>query len=191
MKKLINLLLAVSFMLIVLTGCNAIKDALVINVDFQPADIEFSVNESGMPVDLKNISRAPAVETVLLDRTVDINVAKELEKKGASIENIKSFLLLEATLTLIPGEFTSVDINLNVFKGVKLYLDDTNTGNLVAKVKSVDNAEGTITLEVVKAELLDKLTDDSIHIIITNDNKPAYKAKFKLKNKFRAKVGMK
>lgn len=180
---------AISLFMLTLNSCEAIKEKLTSNVDFTPNDIEVMIIGETTPSGVKGLERAPAAEVILMDKTVNINIAKELEKNKFSIDNIKSLLLLESTLELVPGQYTSTNIDLNAFKGMKLYFDDLN--HLVAKVKSVDLSNKTISLEITNPELLDRLKNDQLHFILTGDAKPKYNALFKLRNKFRAKVGLK
>lgn len=188
MKK--NLILfSVVFLFTTLVSCEAVKEKVTVSVNVPGPDLEFKAEPR--PRVLEAPQKAPGASQaleILYEGTININIANELAKQNLSVDNIKSFLLLQSTLEIVPGQYTDANIDLNSLKDIKLFFD--NTTQLVAKVKSVNLETKSLTFEVVNPELLEKLKENSLHVIVAKDTPLIYKVSFVLKTKYVARVGM-
>ena len=124
-----------------------------------------------------------ATEEVLYDGILNVNVAAELEKNGLSFENLKSFIITQGTLELV----TPQGFDLNTFRTAKLYFD--NRTALVAKADVVEAAARKVRFTIINGELLDKLKDDKLHVILTGI-RPNVVVRLKLVMDYKAKVSL-
>lgn len=185
-------LLKISLALFVLFAFNAcnLKDAIEIPVSINDQTINFDILPSGSAgVSQANKVAAEAQGAVILwDGTINVNVAKELEKNGYSFNMVKSFLLTQAELTVtVPAGVTDVSAFLSDnFKNLKLYFDDQT--QLVAQFDSYSATAKTISIKIVNGELLNKLKNDQLHIILTGDKRPTQKISCKLTTSYLVKI---
>ncbi len=172
-------------LLFTLVGCEGIKDIkenLAVTVPINNKAIEFEVGEALMTT-VPGKSGLPSVsyvENVLLDETFDVNVAAEVEKMGRDFDKIVEFVLTKASIELVEP----LGYNMDQFNNIKLYFDDQT--QLVAQADNVEG--GKVAIKIVNGNLLNKLKQDKLHVIITGDKVPAGKAKLKLVSSYEAKV---
>lgn len=162
-------------------ACESIKENLAVTVPINNKEVEFEVDETILEASLQSkLPSAAFVEHILLDRTFNINVAAEAEKLGYDFERILEFVLSEASIELVePNGY-----DMGQFNNIKLYFD--NQSQLVAQADKVEGKK--VTVKIMNGNLLDKLKEDKLHVIITGDKKPSGKAKLKLISSYKAKV---
>ena len=78
-------------------------------------------------------------------------------------------------------------LNVNTFRTAKLYFD--NRTALVAKADVVDTAARKVRFTIINGELLDKLKDDKLHVILTGI-RPNVVVRLKLVMDYKAKVSL-
>lgn len=165
-------------------ACESIKDIkenLAVTVPINDKEVEFEVGEALMSAPGKSQSPAASyAENVLLDETFNVNVVAEAKKLGYDFEKIVEFVLSEASLVLVEP----VGYDMAQFNQIKLYFDDKT--KLVAQADKVEG--GKVTIKIVDGNLLDKLSQDKLHVIITGDKVPTGRAKLKLVSSYKAKI---
>lgn len=124
---------------------------------------------------------ASTTEEVLYDGILNVNVAAELEKNGLSFEHLKSFLITQGTLEVV----TPQGFDLNTFRTAKLYFDNQTV--LVAKADVIDAVARKVKFTIINGELLDKLKNDKLHVILTGI-RPQVIVRLKLVMDYQAKV---
>ena len=162
-------------------ACESIKENLAVTVPINNKELEFEVGETMMMVPGKSeLPSASYAENVLLDRTFGVNVASEAEKLGYDFDQIIEFVISAASIELVEP----LGYDMSQFNNIKLYFDDRT--KLVAQADKVEG--GKVTIKIVNGNLLDKLKQDELHVIITGDKVPAGKAKLKLISSYKAKI---
>ncbi len=179
-----------------LNSCEAVKEKLTVNVDFEVPEIAFTV--PGENSEIKDIQTLPDMqrtnfsgnEQIVFDKTIDVDINAESLKQNFKLDILKSLKLLEGAMLFKEGPDGTI-VNLDEYKSLKLYVDGPD--RLVARVKLVDKEKGEVIMEVLDLEVKDLLSKDQLRLILTvaKDQLPAYEADFGLKLKFRARVGLK
>ena len=165
-----------------------LQNALGKDISVKNREIVFDVQPSALSQTDADGQDVPellsgATEEVLYDGILNENVAAELEKNGLSFENLKSFIITQGTLELV----TPQGFDLNTFRTAKLYFD--NRTALVAKADVVDTAARKVRFTIINGELLDKLKDDKLHVILTGI-RPNVVVRLKLVMDYKAKVSL-
>ena len=180
MKKNLETSICLLMVLLVAASCKkAVEDVLSTEIPVKDQSVTFVLQPA-------NANEAPArvkaeSEEVLYDGVLKINIAAELESRGFSFENIKSFLITQGTLE----ETTPDGFDMKGFIGAKLYFD--NRDQLVAKVDKVE--KGIARFTIVNPQLLDKLENDELHIILVGV-RPSIQLKLTLKMDYLVKVSL-
>ena len=168
-------------LLVTLMACETIKENLAVTIPINNKELVFEVGETMMMVPGKSeLPSASYAENVLLDRTFGVNVASEAEKMGYDFDQIIEFVISAASIELVEP----LGYDMSQFNNIKLYFDDRT--KLVAQADKVEG--GKVTIKIVNGNLLDKLKQDELHVIITGDKVPAGKAKLKLISSYKAKI---
>ncbi len=161
-------------------SCGKLDEVLTKEIQVNNRTINFTVNPAAKSAEAQ-ATRSGETETVLYDGVLEINVVEELENNGLSFENLKSFVLRESSITLV----TPSGYDMNGFKTVKLYFGDTSKP--VAKAESVSGSK--VVLSIVNGELLDKLKEDKLRVIVTGQ-RSSQQVTLKLRMDYTAKVGL-
>lgn len=172
--------LSLSMLTLLFSSCEELADKMTVSLDVPESSINFDVEPQSSQA--MKVASATSESIVLLDRTINVNLADVLADNGYSLDAVTSFLLTSSSLELV----SPVGFNMDIFQNVKLYLDDQT--HLVAEAQSVDNETGIITINIADGELLDMLQSDQIHIILVGDAYPSEKVSLKLKTKFKVKL---
>lgn len=180
-KKLFQLSLLICILSAATSCKKALEDALSREIPVTNKSVTFDVTPSSSRSADGTETRSGKSKEVLYDGVLEINIAQELEKQGLSFENLKSFLITQGTIEEdIPSGY-----DLQGFIGMELYFD--NRTKLVAKVEKVEGNKARFT--IVNGELLDKLKEDKLHIILVGV-RPARALRLKLTMDYRAKVSL-
>ncbi|MDI9551546.1 MAG: hypothetical protein GX125_08515 [Bacteroidales bacterium] len=142
--------------IVAVTSCQQILEQVISK--------EIPIKNQSVTFTVEPGTRADEGEETLFDGVLEINIAEEIEKKGFSFDKILSLALKTGTLELV----TPSNYNMDGFLSAKLYFD--NKKNLVATAEKVEHNKVLFT--VVNVNLLDKLRDDSLHIILTGQRPP-------------------
>lgn len=192
MKTILKISFAL-FLLLSFNACNKLKDALTAEVPIPENSVDFQIGPAGqINAGAPRAAKAPAAataEVTLFDKVLNVNVASELQKQGMTVDQIKSFTLVQTSLTIqVPDGYADYTALLNSFKTVKLYFD--NTTQLVAEGKSVtiSGRKGVVEITVKNPELLDKLKNDQLHVILTGEKFPPVVVNAVLKTTYKAKI---
>ncbi len=163
------------------TSCKkALENALSTEIPITGKSIVFEVDAATKSAEA-SATRAGETEEVLYEGDLKINIAAELKKQGFSFENIKSFLITQGTIE----EAAPSGFDMKGFVGAKLYFE--NKTKLVAKAEKIEGNKVRFT--IVNGELLDKLKEDNLHIILTGV-RPNKKLKLRLVMDYKAKVSL-
>lgn len=163
-----------------------LQNALSKEISVKNREIVFDVQPSALSQAGAQGEEAPmllasATEEVLYDGILNVNVAAELEKNGLSFEHLKSFLITQGTLEVV----TPQGFDLNTFRTAKLYFDNQTV--LVAKADVIDAVARKVKFTIINGELLDKLKNDKLHVILTGI-RPQVIVRLKLVMDYQAKV---
>lgn len=168
-----------------------VEEQLTKEVNIDAQDITIDVSKIDItPHKIKSDANVGAALKILYDHTINLNVSEKLAEYGLSVDNIKTFALYQSTISVVPGSYTDVDLDLNTFKDLKLYFDNTEAANLAATVQSVDATNGSITFKIENPNQLDKLRNNFIHVIVAKETIPLYNVRFKMKLQYKANVGL-
>ena len=168
--------------LIAFSSCESIKEKLAVPIPINDIEITFEVQPASQSSPAAKAPAVTAVEKVLLDKTFDVNIVEEAEKLGYDMDNIIEFVITAGRIELVePAGF-----DMNEFKNVKIYFD--NQTKLVAEVDKIENNK--ILIKIVNGDLLQKLKDDKLHVIITGDDLPSKRVKLKFISSYRAKINV-
>lgn len=127
---------------------------------------------------------------ILHEEIININIADKLGEHGLSVNNIKTFALQQSVINVVTGDYTDRNIDLNLFRDMKLYFDNISEANLVASVLNVDTVNGSISFKIENPNQLDKMKNNSIHVIIAKEIHSKYNVRLKLRMRFNMKVGL-
>ncbi len=163
-------------------SCEAIKEKLAVDVPIKNVELSFEVQPAVSQAPMQKAPSQAAETKVLLDRTYDVNIEDEAAKLGYDLDNIIGFVMTSASIELVEP----LDFNLNEFKNLKIYFD--NQTNLVAQADKIGN--GKIEIKIVNGDLLQKLKEDQLHIIIVGDTMPTKKVKLKFISNYTAKINI-
>ena len=120
-------------------------------------------------------------EQVIYEGDMEMDLVPELKKQGFSEKNLKSLLIKKGKLVLVKP----VGFDMKEFKGVKLYFGDKNL--FVATADEVK--ENALYFNVNNPDLLSKLSQDKLHIILTG-KKPANNVEVKFVADYVANIGI-
>lgn len=120
-------------------------------------------------------------EQVIYEGDMEMDLVPELKKQGFSEKNLKSLLIKKGKLVLVKP----VGFDMKEFKGVKLYFGDKNL--FVATADEVK--ENVLYFNVNNPDLLSKLSQDKLHIILTG-KKPANNVEVKFVADYVANIGI-
>ncbi len=182
-------------LLLTLVSCD-LNETLSKEIEIKDNVIEFDLTPEGtlQTVQMEKVSSVSIGEVTLLDKTFNVNVASELEDMGLSIDLIKAFAITHAKLEVtIPNDVASADelAFMDGFKNLKIYFGDKT--NLVAKISgnpTVASKKGTVEITIVNGDLLSKLSEDQLHIIITGTNFPTKNTHCKFTSSYKVRAGL-
>ncbi len=181
MKKNLLKISCLLFMLLTAVSCkDALEDVLSKEVKMKRT-VTFDVKpKESVSAEIPE-TRVGSVEEVLYDDVLNVNIAQEMEKQGFSFKNVKNFLITQGTLEeAIPSE-----VDMQDFVGAKLYFE--NRDQLVAKAERLEGRKVRFT--IVNGNLLDKLKDDKLHIILVG-TRPIRFVRLKLTMDYSVKVSL-
>ncbi len=145
---------------------------------------EFPVNDKVIEFEVAAAERGEAARTeeILYEGDLTVNVASIVEQSGFSFDHIKSFIIEQGSVELVAPE----GFDMNHFIGMKLYFENQN--QLVARADVLDT-NGTIKLSIVNGNLLDKLKENKLHLIVTGV-RPNVMVKLKLRTNYLVGVSL-
>lgn len=171
-------LLRTSILILVVVAtasCAKIKDALTQDVTIENKELYFNVAPTAKS------SSANAIEEILYEGTLTINVKEVVEANGLSFDQLKDFAITMGSVELMyPTGF-----DMGQFNNIKLYFD--NREQLVAQANKVEG--GVVKLSIVNGNLLNKLKEDQLNVIVVG-NRPSSPVMLKLVTSYKAKVSL-
>ncbi len=157
---------------------------LEVTIPIKEQVINFEVGEYNAQQSTKVYQSVPAAtnEMVLLDTIMEINLAEAAKEEGYDYEALKELILTNATIELNED---NPDFDMSVFDNLKLFIDDRTK-----PVAQADKIEGNaVAIKIIDSgNLLEKLDNDNLHIILTGNALPSERVKLKLIADFKAKI---
>lgn len=183
------------FLLIGLSSCN-LTDKLTTDIPIENQTLSFNVGPNGMisaeasqPIKVK--ADVNTSDVILLNQTFDINVTSKLKEKGLSLDLIKSFLITKASLEItVPDSYEDYVALLNKFGTIKLYFTDQTQLVAQAQEVTITGHTGVVSIKIVNPELLSKLSEDQLRIILTGEGYPSTDVNCTLTTSYVIKVGL-
>lgn len=146
---------------------------------------EFSIKDNVIEFDVEAAAAKGTdslAEEVLYEGILSVNVAQLVEQSGFSFDHIKSFVILQGSVELV----APIGFSMNHFIGMKLYFE--NRDQLVAQADML-GADGVLKLSIVNGDLLDKLKENNLRVIITGV-RPPIKVRLRLRTDYAAEVSL-
>lgn len=146
---------------IILTISIAVSALLLFSCKPEKLTRDFSIKDQVVEFVVTPAKKGNAVrmEEVLYEGDLIINIAQIVEQSSFSFDHIKSLILEKGSVELI----ALAGFDMNHFIGMKLYFENRN--QLVAQA-DVFEADGVIRLSVINGDLLDKLKENHLHVIV-------------------------
>ncbi|MGC3977565.1 MAG: hypothetical protein QM751_04625 [Paludibacteraceae bacterium] len=190
MKKTFIGISFLASLLLIFSSCN-VKEILTHDVEINDKVIEFDLGPTGVKQQVAKVVSSES-EVNLLDSTFALNVEEKISDLGFSVNLIKSLLLTSAKLEVqVPLEFAD-DVNgfMQCFSNMKIYFDDKS--QLVAKGSDITTSgqTGIVNINIVNGELLNKLKQDQLRIILTGSKYPEAMVHVKFITNYKVKVGL-
>lgn len=162
MKNLRNIsfsiLLLAMATVFVTTSCDDVTDGVKQTINFNAADIQFSIDSITF-----NVNKSTADLNVVYDEVVPMaELVNAVADAGFSMDNINSLTLAGATLRI-----TTSDFDVNYFNAAQVYLGSET--NLVAEILEVDEANQEIILDVAAIDVLSYLSTEELRVIVVLD----------------------
>ena len=171
MKKIIIFISALIVFIAVVPFLSSCSKILNKNIELNNKEFRFEII-GGAKID---------EEQMIYEGDMEMDLVPELKKQGFSEKNLKSLLIKKGKLVLVKP----LGFDMKEFKGVKLYFGDKNL--FVATADEVK--ENALYFNVNNPDLLSKLSQDKLHIILTG-KKPANNVEVKFVADYVANIGI-
>lgn len=150
-------LLVTGFILLFMSSCDELKEKTKQSLEVDANKVYFEVDSSSF-----NAQKTANATVVVLDTTINVDVAGVLEDNGFSTDNLSEAQITEAVLTI-----EEPDIPLDFITSASLSVGETN-GELevVAQTTNIEPGSQTVDFETFNENILDYLEVSPLRVLL-------------------------
>lgn len=159
MKKVLFFVVGISILILTISvnqSCDKLKDAIVTDFELKPPPVNFDIPN----ISTLAVTRAAGAEVWERNLTLSTEIAKKLEEKGVSFDNVKGF---EINKVLIKVK-EPADYDVKGLVGIKIFLGTPS--ELYAEAVDTDG-KNTLVFKIMKDDVKKFLKQDKIDIKVT------------------------